>query len=99
RVPGDGLTVRERVEKAEQRREVAIASAGASKVTHHPRHFLQITVLAVAMEEARKNAEHLELSLHAHPFEVAPELGEVPTYRKPGRARPLPVARGPVHPS
>ena len=38
------------------------------------------------MAEAREDAEHLELALHAHPLEVAPELAEV-------RRRPAARAR------
>src|SRR5258706_527007 len=96
RVPDDRPALLERVEEAEQRRQIAIASAGSAQITHHPRHLLEVAVLAVAMEEPRKNAEHLELSLHAHPFEVAPEIGEVTAYRKAGGASRLPEAHGPI---
>src|SRR4029453_18260676 len=40
--------------------------------------------------------EHLELTLHPHPFEVTPEATEVGVDRKSRPARALPIADGQV---
>src|SRR6478736_3159918 len=69
RVPDRGRTRLELVEQSQQSSEFAIARAGSAQVTHHARHARQISVLAIAVEQARENAQHFELSLHAHPFE------------------------------
>jgi hypothetical protein len=50
------------------------------------------------MPQAREDAEHLQMPLHAHPLEVAVELAEVVRDRQAGRARCPPIGailRGP----
>src|ERR1022692_1203756 len=86
----------ELVEQAKQWRELVVAGAGAAQIAHHARHFLQVRVLSIAMIEPCEDAQHLELTLHAHPFEVSPERAEIRCDRQPARPRPLPVARRPV---
>src|SRR5450432_2371176 len=72
-----GLARFELVQQARERRQFVVARARAAKISHDARHVLQVAVLAVAMVEAGKNAEHLDLPLHAHPLEIAPEGAEV----------------------
>jgi hypothetical protein len=49
--------------------------------------------------EAGEDAEHLDVALGAHPFEVPVELAEVLPHRQAGLARGFPVAHQPVqHP-
>src|SRR5450631_2064494 len=76
-VSDGGLSSLEQVEQAQQGLQLVVARARAAQVSHHPRHFLEVRVLAVAMIEPRENPEHLDLTLHAHPFEIAPERAEV----------------------
>jgi hypothetical protein len=48
-----------------------------AQIVHDQRHVLQITGLAVAMAQAGEDAEHLDVALHAHPFEITVELAEI----------------------
>ena len=66
------------------------------RVAPDQRQVLQVAVLAVAVGQAREDAQHLQVALQAHPLEVAPEQAEVLLHRHAGLARALPVARGPV---
>src|SRR5450432_2044650 len=91
-----GLFRLELVEQAQQRRQLVVAGARIAQIAHDPRHFLEVRVFAVAIMEARKDAQYLELALHAHPFEIAPERAEIRADRKSRRPRALPVARRPV---
>src|SRR4051812_36983633 len=92
RVADHGRAIGERVEQHQQRRQLAIASARRTQVPHDERHVVYVAGLAVAMAQAREDAEHLDVPLHAHPLEVAPELAEVGIHRKARGACALPVA-------
>ena len=46
--------------------------------------------------QAGKNAEHLEVALQAHPFEITIKRGEIRSDRQPLAFCLLPVASGPV---
>jgi hypothetical protein len=87
-----GRAVLELVDQRSERTERRVSAASAAEVRHHPRHVVEISGFPVAMVEAREDAEHLELPLYAHPFEIAPELGEIAAHRQAALARALPVA-------
>ena len=57
---------------------------------------VEVIRLAVAVVDAREDAEHLEVALQPHPLERAPELGEIAVHRKARVFRLLPIARAPV---
>src|SRR5512138_650090 len=84
------------VQQAQERRELAIALRHVTRVAEEARRVAEILRLAVAVVDAREDAEHLEVALQAHPFERAPELAEVGVDRETGALRLLPVAHGPV---
>src|SRR5512146_1229206 len=73
RVASNRAPVLEDVEELQERRELAVARARRAKIAHHARHVGEIGALAVAVPEPREDAQHLDLPLHAHPFEIAPE--------------------------
>src|SRR5450432_4424388 len=89
-------TAFEFVEQLEHRTEPVVARAGTAQIRHYARHFLQVRGLAVAMPQSREDTEHLQLALHAHPFEVAPERAEVGIDRHTGGARTFPIAHRPI---
>src|SRR5262249_12672047 len=84
------------IEQMRERRELAVALAGAPKVAHHQRLILEVAVLAVPNREPREYSQHFKLALGTHPFEVAVEIGEVRGDRKPRAPRLLPVPDRPV---
>src|SRR5882672_1299307 len=86
----------ELVEQAGERRELAVALAGAPQVAHHQRLVLQVAVLAVPEREPREDPEHFQLALSSHPFEIAVEVGEVRGHRQLRGPGFLPVAHRPV---
>jgi hypothetical protein len=92
----DRRTIRELVDKRGERRELVVPCAGRAKVSHHAWHIVEVAGLAVAVIQARENAEHLQLALHAHPFEIPPECGEIGAHRQAALARALPIADSPV---
>ncbi len=57
-----------------QRRKLWISRARAAHVFERERQVCEIARLAVAIPEARKNAEHLDVSLYADEIEPAQEL-------------------------
>ena len=61
-------------QKVKQGFEVDIALAGADQVVHHQRHVLQVAVLAVAVIQAREDAQYLDVALQADQVEPAQEL-------------------------
>src|SRR5664279_4459553 len=65
------------VEQLKERTEGAVAVAAGAQIGHHAGHVIQIGALAIAICEPREDAEDLELALHAHPFEIAPEVAKV----------------------
>src|SRR5690606_17896952 len=85
------------VDEAREPRERAVAGQRPAQVAQHTRHVVEVAVLAVAMREPGEDAEHLELALHAHPFVVAVEVGEIGRHRQPRGAGGIPVANHPVH--
>src|SRR5437879_5871514 len=74
----------------------AVARDRAAHVADEARRVAEVIRLAVAVVQAREDPEHLEVALHAHPFDVAPEIGEVLAHGKPGAPRLLPIADGAV---
>src|SRR5690606_39466695 len=60
-----------------KRVELAIAARGPQRVAEHARHVGDIAVLAVAVTQTGKDAEHLQVALQPHPLEVPVERGEV----------------------
>src|SRR5690606_34564972 len=84
------------VDQAGQPGERPVAGHRATQVAEHPRHVVEVAMLAVTMRQAREDAEHLQLALHAHPFVVAVEVAEVAGHGQPGRPGGFPVAHHPV---
>src|SRR5487761_2371752 len=83
-------------QEAGQRSELAVARACAPQIAPHARHVVHVLILAVAVLQAREDAEDLELALNAHPLVIAPELREVGRYGQSGLSCALPVADRPV---
>ena len=84
------------IQQVEQGPEADIALACSAQIVHNQRQVFQVTVFAVAVIQAREDAQHLEMALHAHPLIVAVETGKIVSYRQPGLARLFPVADQPV---
>src|SRR5213080_2030585 len=95
-VADDAVSLLQLVEQLEKRPERSVATAGSAQISHDAWHRGEIHALAVAMVQAREDAEHLELPLHAHPFEVPPEIAEVRGYRQSRVFGPLPVSNRPI---
>src|SRR5688572_12491728 len=60
------------------------------------RRVLQVFRLAVAVIDAREDAQHLEVALQSHPLQRAPELAEIGPHRQARALRPFPIAHRPV---
>src|SRR5882672_432239 len=86
----------ELVEQARERSQAAVALAGAPQVAHHAGLILQVAVLAVPERKAREDAQHLQLPLDSHPFEIAVEIGELPGDGKARTPRLFPVPDRPI---
>src|SRR5687768_1628117 len=82
--------------QARKRRELAIALGDGERIAHEARGVLEIAGLAVAEMDAREDAQHLEVALQPHPFEITVERGEIGIDRQPRPPGLLPVARAPV---
>ena len=76
-----------------QRRQFPVAPCNQQRVGDEARGIGKVLGLAVAVVDAREDAEHLEMALQPHPLEGAPELGEVRRHRKPGAPGLFPIAR------
>lgn len=48
-----------------------VTLGGTARVIHHQRQVGQIRVFAVPVIEAGENAEHFQVALQAHEFEIA----------------------------
>src|SRR5882672_3269818 len=86
----------ELVEKACERQQLGVALGHAAHVLHEARRVGEVLRFAVSIVDAGENAEHLQVTLQAHPFERAIELAEVGIDRQRGGARGLPIPHGPV---
>src|SRR5688572_6017709 len=86
----------EPVEQARERGELAVALRDGTRVTEETRRVFHVAGLAIAVRDAREDAEHLEVALQPHPLELAKERGEVGIDREAGAPRLLPVADRPV---
>src|SRR6266852_9365329 len=87
------------VEQSRERSELAIAGRDRARVADEARRVLEILRLAVAVADAREDAEHLAMALQPHPLQRAPELREVRHDRQCRALRLFPVAHAPVeHP-
>src|SRR5450759_2174470 len=84
------------IEQIQQRLEVDVACASGAQIRHHQRQIFQVAVLAVAVIQARENAQYLEMTLHTHPFVIAVEHGEIIGHRQASLARFFPIAYQPV---
>src|SRR5438132_1406279 len=74
----------------------AVSSGSGARVGNEARRVLEVFRLAVAVVDAREDAEHLEMALQPHPFQRAPEFAEVARDRQVRTLRLFPVARAPV---
>src|SRR5688572_3101304 len=90
---GDAL---EPVEQPGERGELAVALRDGTRVVEEARRVFHVARLAIAVRDAREDAENLEMSLQAHPLERAEERREVGVDRETGAPRLLPVADRPV---
>ena len=73
-----------------------VARRDLVRVGEEARQVGAVRGLAVAVLQAREDAEHLQVALQADPFDAAPELAEVGRHRQPRLARRFPVADRPV---
>src|ERR1035441_10768709 len=92
----DARRAHQRLEQARQRAQRRIARGDLVRIGEEARQVFAVGGLAVAMLQAREDAEHLQVALQPDPFELAPELPEIGTHRKAGSSGRLPVADGPV---
>src|SRR3954464_14356958 len=83
------------VQQTGQRSKRGVALADVPGVADEPRRIGQVLGLAVAIVDAREDAEHLEMALQPHPFEGTPEFAEVRGYRQGRGARFLPIPHRP----
>src|SRR5437764_887527 len=76
--------------------KASVARRDLVRIGEEARQVGAVGGLAVAVLQAREDAEHLQVALQADPFDAAPELAEVGRDRQLRLARRLPVADGPV---
>src|SRR5688572_18727305 len=88
---GFGFTL-DFVEQSHQRSECMVAQGDNAHVSDKARRINKILAFAVAVIEARENTQHLEMALHAHPFEIAVEAAEVGINRQTCAFSLLPIA-------
>src|SRR5207302_10146836 len=65
-------------------------------ISKKTRRVFDVSRLAVAMANARENAEHLQMALQTHPLDVAPEHAEIAVDGQPRATRALPITDRPV---
>lgn len=70
------------VEQIEQRLERQVTPGGFLGVAHEAGQVFNIFVLAIAVFQAAKDTQHLEVTLQAHQFIFAPEIAEIGTHRQ-----------------
>src|SRR5258706_10365915 len=87
-----GMRALELVEKGAQPREIPVARGRLADVADETRRVREVTRLSIPIGQPREDSQHLDVPLHAHPFDVLPEIAEIGAHRQPGRAGPLPVA-------
>src|SRR5450759_2913096 len=86
----------QRVEQIQQRLKVDVPCASSAQICHDQRQVLQVAFLAVAVIQAREDAQYLEMALHGHPFIIAVENGKILMHRQTNLARFFPIAYQPV---
>ena len=74
------------VEEPHEGSQLGIAPADRARVFKEARRVVEIAGFAVAVMDARENAEHLEVPLQAHPFEIAVKRAKIGVDRQ---SRPL----------
>src|SRR5690348_1548069 len=84
------------VKQRQQGIELAVAFARLAQVIRHQRYVLEIAALAIAIIQARKYSQDLEVALHAHPLEIAVKIRKACCNRQLEFARLLPIADQPV---
>src|SRR5574343_1979931 len=84
------------VEQVLQRVQLDVAGGSLAGVVDEARQVLAVFVLAVAVFQAAEDAEHLEVTLQAHQFVLAPEGAEILAHRQAGGAGLFSVADDPV---
>ena len=73
----DRRRAHQRLEQPGERPQRRVARRDLVRIGEEARQVLAVRRLAVAVLQAREDAEHLQVALQADPFEVAPELAEV----------------------
>ena len=96
----DAAGAHQRLEQPRQRPQAVVARGHLVRVGEEARQVLAVLRLAVAVLQAAEDAQHLQVALQAHPFELAPELAEVVGHRqrRPGAPAPssAPPSRSPA---
>ena len=79
---GNSATAR-RSRNAASSRKLGVARAGVAHVVERARQIQKVAGLAVAVPQARKYAEHLQVALHADEVEPAQKLRSLGPAAKP----------------
>ena len=77
-----------------QRGKFFITARCAAQIVQKARDFGAIFILAIAVIQPRKNARHLQMPLHAHPFIPFIKDIKLRGHRQARRARLFPIANG-----
>src|SRR5205085_10452218 len=72
----------QRLEQPRERSEPVVARRHVVRVTEETRQVFAVLRLAVTVLQAAEDAEHLEVALQPHPFELPPEVAEVVGHRQ-----------------
>ena len=84
------------IQQRKQGIEFAVTFAGLSQITLHQWQVPKVSAFAVAIIQARKYPENLDVALHTHPFEIAIEIGEIMGHRQGELSCLLPITDYPI---
>src|ERR1019366_708336 len=92
----DARRAHQGLEQSRQRAQRRIARRDLVRIGEKARQVFAVCRLAVAMLQAREDAEHLQVALQPDPFELAPEFGKSGRDRKAALFPRLPKAYRPI---
>src|SRR5690349_18296200 len=91
------LTLVEVIENTQQRRKLRVTRGDGARIGDETGGILEIATLAVAVVDAREDAENLQVSLQAHPLEIMIEAAEIRVDRQAAALGFFPVSCRPVY--
>src|SRR5689334_14953619 len=91
------LTFVEVIKNTQQRRKFRVTRGNGARIGDETGRILEIATFAVAIVNAREDAEYLQVTLQTHPLEILIEASEIRIDRQTDALRFFPVSRGPVY--